>query len=418
MILATTRTGLLVLALTLGASAQPILQDSAAPADVAQQRFEGTREYLAKAIKSGAYLGAVAMVEIAGERVFQSVSGKRDVAADAAMELDSIFRIYSMTKPVTAVAALLLCEAGKLELDAPVAKYLPEFEGIEVGVEAQDEDGESVLKRVPAKRPMSVRDLARHTAGLTYGVFAQSAVDTLVRGAQVFDPRITNSQLVERLAQIPLKTQPGTVFEYSLASDVLGRVIEVASEQTLGEFMREQIFEPLGMRDTGFFVPQDKLGRVAVCYRRGTGFKLVPTSLGQALAAERGGKLESGGGGLFSTANDYMLFCRMLLGGGALGNVRILQEQSVQEMFRDQLTEIPGPKPIMAGGAFGLGLAVITPKRERGPNSGTVWWGGYAGTGFWIDPEAQTIGIFMIQNLNEILHSGSFRRSVYKALGR
>jgi CubicO group peptidase (beta-lactamase class C family) len=194
-------------------------------------------------------------------------------------------------------------------------------------------------------------------------------------------------------------------------------VVEVVAEQPLGSFMQARLFEPLGMVDTGFSVPEEKLERVAVCYRR-QGGKLVPTSPGQAIDPRQPPKLESGGGGLFSTADDFARFCRMLLGGGALGEVRVLSEASAAEMMRDQLDGIPAPMLTLTGGAFGLGLAVTTPVDEKGPHSGTVWWGGYAGTGFWIDREADMVGVFMIQNLNEILHCDAFERSVYGALGR
>lgn len=392
-------------------------QDSGAAVAAPAERFEATRGHLEAQVQKGAYLGVVALVEVAGERVLEVAAGERDAAADAPMELDTIFRIYSMTKPVTATAAMILVDEGELELDAPVSRYLPSFAGLEVGVESKDEQGAPVLTRVPCEREMTIRDLCRHTAGLTYGIFGQSPVDKLVLEAGVFDPDTTTAGLVEKLSGIPLKTQPGSCFEYSLASDVLGRVVEVVSGEPLDEFMQVRIFEPLGMRDTGFFVPEAELARVSVCYRRANG-ELVPTGPGQAVDPRRRPNLLSGGGGLFSTADDYLRFCRMLLGGGALGEVRVLSEESVAEMLRDQLDGIPAPMLAFTGGAFGLGLALITPERETGPQSGTAWWGGLAGTGFWIDPQGEQIAVFMIQSMNEILHVNGFQRSVYEDLGR
>ena len=190
---------------------------------VADERFLDVLDGLARQVERGTYHGVVAVVEVDGERVVEAAFGQRDVAADEPMELDTIFRIYSMTKPITAVAALILVDEGKLELDAPVSRYLPALEGLEVGVEEKDpETGETVLGRVPAEREMTVLDLFRHTAGLTYGIFGDSAVDRLVREKGVFAPGTTNETLVEKLARLPLKWQPGTRFEYSLASDVLG----------------------------------------------------------------------------------------------------------------------------------------------------------------------------------------------------
>ena len=363
-------------------------------------------------VEKGIYNGACAIVEVDGKRVLERAVGQRDVAGEEPMTLDTIFRIYSMTKPVTAAAALILVDEGKLDLDAPVEKYLPAFKDVQVAVEKDDD-----VELVECERAMTVRDLCRHTSGLTYGFFGNSHVDQLVRRANVMGPKRTNETMGQALAELPLKHQPGTRFEYSLSSDVLGRVIEVVSERSLGDFLEERIFEPLGMVDTGFRVPEDKRARVATCYRRVRG-DLAEVGPRGALDPNGPVRHESGSGGLWSTADDYVLFCRMLLGDGAVGDTRVLTEASVEEMLTDQLGGMPAPMLRFKGGGFGLGLAVTKGARARGAPEGTVWWGGLAGTGFWIDPKNETLGVFMIQNMNESLHANAFEYAVYRGIGR
>ena len=384
---------------------------------VVEPRFELVEDRLHEAVRSGQYNGVVAVLEIAGERALEVVHGHRDRATGAALEPDTIFRIFSMTKPVTAVAALTLVDEGRLELDAEVASILPAFEGLEVGVEAEDpETGEPTLARVPLERAMTVRDLFRHTAGLTYGYFARSPVDELVLGL-LGNRELTNESLVAGLGELPLKHQPGSRFEYSLASDVLGHVVEVVSGTPLDEFMQERIFDPLGMVDTGFHVDESRRERVSVLYRR-RGRELIPASGDDAPDPTARPKWLSGGGGLFSTTEDYLRFCRMLLAGGVLDEARVLEEGTSRSMATDQLEGIPASALMLAGGSFGLGLAVTTRDARRGMNQGATWWGGYAGTSFWIDPKADLIGVFMIQNSGEMQHSFAFKAGVYAALGR
>jgi CubicO group peptidase (beta-lactamase class C family) len=262
---------------------------------------------------------------------------------------------------------------------------------------------------------MTVRDLMRHTAGLTYGIFAQSEVDTLVLQANVLDRQITLEEMVARLGELPLKTQPGSTFEYSLASDVLGRVIEVASEMPLDRLFQERIFAPLGMVDTGFYVPTEKLDRVADVYRR-QGQELARVEGNGASGPDVKPLLFSGGGGLFSTADDYMIFCRLLVNEGELAGTRLLKPETVALMASDQLTDIGGSRMVLGGGTFGLSVAVVTQSAEVGPAAGSFWWGGMAGTGFWIDPETDVIGVFMIQNMMELNHTMAFQSDVYRAL--
>ena len=375
--------------------------------------FASAIDSLRYKVKTGTFVGAAAVVEIAGERVFEQAIGFCDREADAPMELDTIFRIYSMSKPITGVAAMILVEAGKLELDAPASKYLPDFEDLKVGVEVVDPaTRESVLEHVPAEREMTVRDLMRHTSGLTYGIFGNSAVDRLVVQAGAMDPDQSLEDLVRKLGTLPLKHQPGARFEYSLSTDVLGRVIEVVSGERFDDFLEAHVFAPLGMVDTGFSVPKEKRDRVAQMYRRMSG-ELEVSPLTDPTVHP---KFLSGGAGLFSTADDYLRFARMLLGEGKLGKTRILAKETVREMTRDQLGDAGGSF-LLGGGTFGLNVAIVGGDCTAGPSPGTFWWEGLAGTGFWIDPVDETIGVFMIQNMSEAgVHSRAFQLEIYRVM--
>lgn len=371
----------------------PLLAQDAQPA---VDRFDPVREHLTERIEDGAYVSVVAALEVAGERVFTHAGG--------GIEEDAIFRIFSMTKPITAVAAMMLVDAGKLDLDAPLGEYLPEFAEMSVL-----EDGEEV----PAEKAILVRDLFCHTSGLTYGFFGNSAADRRVNGADLYSGDL--ARLSQTLGSLPLKHQPGTRFEYSLSTDVLGRVVEVVSKQSLSEYFEEHIFAPLGMDDTGFWISKDDLERLPPTYVR-TREGLVEQEDANAAPPDAEPALFLGGAGLYSTASDYMRFCQMLLQGGALGEARLLEEDTVDSMFTDQLDGRPGSL-MLYGSGFGLGLAV-TKRTPRGPGAaaGTGWWGGAAGTGFWIDREQNIAGVFMIQNWMEMGHQTQFQGAAYDAL--
>jgi len=356
-------------------------------------------------VERGTYHGVVALVDAGGEHLLGLTAGMQDRESETPMSMDTIFQIYSMSKPITAVATLILHDEGKLALDDPVEKYLPAFEGVTVGIE-----------RAATERKMLVRDLLRHTSGLTYGIFASSPVDRLLLQADVFDDSQTLEAFVEKLGELPLKYQPGTRFEYGLSTDVLGRLVEVVSGKPFDVFLEERLFTPLGMVDTGFFVPESKAERVAEMNAR-RGLALRRMDAGERTDPLTDPVWKSGGGGLFSTAGDYLRFCRMLLNGGTLDGKRILKPETVREMTSDQLARM-GRSATLAGSSFGLGVAITERRTNRGPHPGSYWWGGLAGTGFWIDPEEGLIGIFMIQNMSEMLHSSVFRRRVYRALGR
>ena len=305
---------------------------------------------------------------------------------------DAIFRIYSMTKPIVSVALMMLVEDGRLFIADPVAKYLPEFADPKVGVE---KDGK--LELVPAKRPITVQDLLRHTSGLTYEFTGELAVQRLYGKAQLFRD-LPNAELVAEIAKLPLLEQPGVAWHYSHSTDVIGRIIEVISGQTLGAFLRERLFTPLGMSDTGFFAPADKHERLAEAFANdpdtGAAVELI-----NVRAAPR---LEMGGGGLVSTMDDYARFLLMLYRGGTLGSARILSRKTIAFMTADHLGPDVriGTRFLLAPGhGFGLGFAV---RRDAGmaPTPGTVgeyFWGGIAGTAFWIAPQEELIALMMIQ---------------------
>ncbi len=338
------------------------------------------------------------------------------------MALNSIFRIYSMTKPIASVAAMILVEDGRLQLSDPVSKHLPAFKDLTVLTATGTE---------PA-RPMTVQDLLRHTSGLGYGEISPNATlkDGLAKaglykpGNIDFDARdMSAAEQVSRLAKIPLLRQPGLAWEYSLSTDVLGRVIEAASGQRLGDFMAQRIFQPLGMDDTAFHVPAAKMNRLAASFDKdpatGNPFKLID------VATPPGN--DSAGAGLVSTAPDYLRFAQMMLNGGTLDGQRIVSRNTVRWMTTDHL----GPRiPIAAtpGGmvltpslyTFGLGFAVRpSDGLSLWPGSeGDYYWGGYAGTIFWVDPKEQLIAVMMVQSPGALrtYHRNLLRQLVYQAL--
>jgi CubicO group peptidase (beta-lactamase class C family) len=310
------------------------------------------------------------------------------------MKRDSIFWIASMTKPITSVAAMILGEDGKLDLDAPVAQYLSELKDMQVGVEETDPvTGKMEIKRIPPERPMTVRDLLRHTSGLVYPPqFVDAPINRLYSRAH-FGGDNTLAEFVASLADLPLAHQPGKVWEYSWGVDVLARVVEVASNQPFDQFLEKRIFGPLHMADTGFYVPEAKVGRLVE----------APEPRIPQFDVTRPRKLLSGGGGLVSTAADYLRFCQMLLNGGERDGVRILSAKTVQEMTTNSLP--PGIRFVgnaigpSLGSSWGLGFAIRTdPTSSNVPGSvGSYAWGGVWGTSFWIDPAERLIAVQMIQ---------------------
>jgi CubicO group peptidase (beta-lactamase class C family) len=364
------------------------------------ERLERIGAAVQRSIDDKRVAGAVTLVMRHGNVVWFKGQGMLDREAGKAMPTDALFRICSMSKPVTSVAVMMLYEDGKFLLDEPISKYLPEFKNPKVLV--KPEKGEAYA--IPAAREITIRDLLRHTSGLTYNwnqTLGQMYTDANVStGLLPYDGTIADN--VKHLAALPLLFSPGERWEYSLGVDVLGRLVEVVSGKPLDEFFRTRIFEPLGMKDSFFFVPDEKAARLATAYTFYDGkglnrFPDAPIVEGPfSYSADyplKGRKLFSGGGGLVSTAGDYARFCQMMLNGGKAGNTRLLSRKSVELMTHDQLGKI-GPDM-----AFGLGFGVDgvkTPLSELG-SAGTYNWGGFFYTGFIIDPKEQMVVIFMAQ---------------------
>lgn len=334
-------------------------------------------------LEEGRMVGAIALVAKDNQVVYFDKWGDQDRAKGVPMAEDTIFRIYSMSKPITSVAIMQLVEQGKIDLDISVAKHLPEFKELKVLETVQGDDGSEGTRLVPAEREITVRDLLRHTSGLTYGFFGDSEVDKQYLRAGVLMTDGDIAETVTKLSKLPLKHQPGTRFEYSVSTDVLGRIVEVVSGETLDVYFAKHIFEPLGMTDTSFSVPQHKQDRFAEMYSR-NGDDLEPAPARRSRRFVSATRFFSGGGGLCSTTHDYLRFCMMLLNEGTLDGQQVLRPETVREMTRNQLD----PK-ISPNFQFGLGFALR--------NTGDYGWGGAAGTRFWIHPEKKIIGLVMVQ---------------------
>ena len=341
-----------------------------------------------------------------------------------ALRGDAIFRIYSMTKPIVSIALMMLVEEGKLFIADPIGKFVPELANVKVGVENNGK-----LELVAAKRAITIQDLLRHTSGLTYAFTGNSAVQRRYGEAQLFagDPAnakdfltrdLSNAEFVVELAKLPLIAQPGESWDYSHSTDVIGRVVEVVSGQSLGAFLSERILQPLGMSDTAFFVPAEKYERLAEPFPADPDGGL-PVQLVEIRTAPR---FESGGGGLFSTMDDYARFAQMLYLRGTLGSTRIIGRKTLEFMTSNHLAEnvrVGTPSLLQPGHGFGLGLAV---RREAGmaPTTGTpgeFFWGGVAGTYFWVAPKEELIALMMVQAPRQRDHFRQlFRNLVYAAL--
>jgi len=355
--------------------------------------------------------GAVALIARHGKVAYHQAFGVRDPEDGAPMQTDAIFRIYSMTKPIVSVAVMMLWEEGRLLLSDPISQYIPEFASPKVAV-----PNDGPMQTEPAARPITVQDLLRHTSGLTYEFRGAGPVHKAYTEAKVARLKQTNAEQAATLASLPLLHQPGTRWEYSRSTDVLGRLVEVVSGQTLGTFLRERILQPLGMADAGFSVPEPQQGRIAEAFRRD------PDTHAEVnlLDVRRPAVFESGGGGLVATAMDYARFMQMLLGGGRLDTVRLLGRKTVELMTSDHLGGIPSaPDLVPPGHGFGLGFAV---RKEAGmapfPGSvGSFFWGGAAGTTFWVDPVERLTAVLMIQAPVQREHYRVlFRDLVYAAL--
>lgn len=371
-------------------------------------------------VDRGKLAGAVVLILRNGKVAYSRAFGYQDREKQIVMKPDAIFRIASMTKPLVSVAAMMLVEEGKLQLVTPVSTFLPEFKEVKVGVEkVNDGTGKPELVLEPPRREMTIHDLLRHTSGLTYGQFGDSLVKQAYRSANIGAPGDSLAAVVSKLAQLPLAYQPGTTFEYSMSTDVLGRVVEVVSGMELDRFIAERITQPLGMPDTGFYISEGQAGRVAEPQVDAATGKRPP----MRDVSVRPSWL-SGGGGMVSTAPDYARFCQMLLNGGSFEGSRFLSPRTVAYMTTDHLPSgtpisqaVQGfgslaPSPALGQG-FGLGFAVRT-DAGRNPMPGSVgefYWTGSSGTTFWIDPKEGLIAVLMIQ---VPLNQGAYYRSLIR----
>ncbi len=366
-------------------------------------------------VESGFLPGYHTMVYRDGEIAHSSVAGSMDLEREKPMQEDALFRIYSMSKPITAVALMMLVEEGKLGLDDDVHSYIPAWKDLGVyasGLPGLTSDAEGRFITVPPERPMKVVDLVTHTSGLTYGFMSRTSVDAAYRQREVGDMQTPGGLegFVEQLAELPLDFSPGTMWNYSVSIDVMGYLVQLLSGQTFGEFLRTRLFDPLQMNDTAFHVTADKVDRFASCYqpKPGGGLSLQDDAGSSTYAVPP--KLESGGGGLVSTTNDYMRFCQMMLNGGSLDGAQILSPKTVAMFSQNMLPDgqlmtdmVPSLGLFTEAGYGGVGFSIgcgvtVDAAKTRLPGTpGEFFWGGAASTAFWIDPREQLAVVFMTQ---------------------
>ena len=394
---------------------------TAKPAEVglSAERLDRITQWLSAESAKGTIPGAITMIVRDGKVAYFEAVGVLDPESKAPMTKDAIFRIYSMTKPITSVAILMLLEQGKLMLEDPVAKYIPSFKDVKVGVETRGEDGKPKLDLVDAKKAITVQDLLRHSSGLTYGIFGNSLVKKAYLDAKIFDGRVSNTEFAERIAKLPLAFQPGTTWDYSHSTDILGRIVEVASGKSLYQFQKESILDPLGMSDTSYYVTdKSKHPRIAEPFKDdrkiGTDTEFNDPRVGEAW--------ESGGGGMVGTVADYARFLSMLANGGTFNGKRILAPKTVAYMTSDHMGTVVTPGPLYLPGpgyGFGLGFAV---RKEAGVatsqgSAGDYNWGGAGGTYFWVDPKENMFVVFAMQSpRNRAGFRPILRNLVYSAI--
>ena len=389
----------------------PLPLSSVAEAGLCPERSQRLLDVLQSEIDRKRLPGAVALIARRGKIALFESLGQQDPATGVPMALDTIFRIYSMTKPLVSVAVMMLMERGLLLLSDPVSRFMPEYAGQKVAVER---DGQVTL--VDVAQPATVQDLLRHTAGLTYEFLGDAAVQRQYAQAQIGSRDRSNAEFSTALAGLPLMYPPGSVWEYSRATDVLGRLVEVVSGQPLGQYLRESILQPLGMLDTAFEVPAAQQHRIAEPFAHDPDGG-VPMQLIDPCQSPR---MASGGGGLMSTAMDYARFLQFMRNKGELHGVRLLGPRTVDYMTADHLGAIPAMGALLPPGyGFGLGFAVRT-AAGIAPVPGSVglyYWGGIAGTTFFVDPAQDLFALMMIQAPNQRNYFRPlFRDLVYAAL--
>ncbi len=408
----------LALFLSIPSTAQSLLRAKPAEVGFSAERLDRITQVLRDDSAKGVVPGAVLLIARHGKIAYFETAGVLDPGTKAPMTREAIFRIYSMSKPITTVSAMLLFEEGKFTLGEPVAKYLPQFARMQVGVEKTDSaGGKPTLELVAARRPITIQDLMRHTSGLTYGFFGNTLNKRAYVEAGVLKGDFTNAEFTDRVAKLPLAYQPGTTWDYSHSTDVLGRLVEVVSGMSLYEFEKQRLLGPLGMNDTAFYVTEPaKQPRIAEPFPNDRTIGIEAAFNDPRVA----GKWESGGGGMVSTATDYAHFLQMLLSGGSLDGKRILSPRTVAFLTSDHVGDgiVPGPFYLPGPGyGFGLGFAV---RRSSGiaPDAGSAGdytWNGVGGTHFWVDPKEDMFVVFMIQSPRQRQHYMSVIRDMVYA---
>ena len=386
-------------------------------------RLQRVNRFMQGYIAKGKLASGLTMLARGGEVFHFEPYGVLDLDGGAPVERDTIFRFYSMTKPITSVAVMMLYEDGRFSLDDPVGKFIPELASMKVF----DGMGETGMRLVNQERPISIRHLLTHTAGLSYGFHQDSPVEAMYRAADVTPPDGTLQEMAEKLGKLPLITQPGTKWRYSFATDVLGYLVQVVSGKPFDEFLQDKIFARLGMPDTSFFAPEEKLDRLATVYGASANGGIAPLHNALVDRHAKPHTLFSGGGGLVSTASDYMRFCQMLLNGGVLGEARLLAPKTVEMMRSNHLTDDMRPFAVgqsnasdTKGCGFGLGFRVVMDIAQHGiiGSNGIYSWGGAASTVFWIDPQEELIAILLTQFMPSSYYPlrREFQIATYQAL--
>jgi len=390
--------------------------EAVAPADVgvSAKRLERLTAGMQGMVDDGKLAGVVTLMARRGKLVHVHVAGVQDIESGAQMKRDSIFRIYSMTKPITGVALMMLYEEGKWRLNDPVSRFIPGFADLKVH-DGDRANGEPRL--VGAERPMTMAELMSHAGGLGYGLGTANHVDRLYREQRVLNADEPLQAMIDKLSNLPLLAQPGTRWYYSIGVDVQGYLVEKLSGQPFPEFLQERIFDPLGMVDTAFYVPEEKLDRVALIYGEGDDGDLERFDMGPTRTEMPAGP--SGGGGLWGTADDYLRFTQMLLNGGELEGVRLLAPRTVELMHTNFLSP-EALETMRPGQGFGLDFATVHDPAAAGEPyaKGSYYWGGAAGTWFWIDPQTDLTFVGMIQHRGTAVREvqGISRNLAYQAI--
>jgi CubicO group peptidase (beta-lactamase class C family) len=391
------------LSMSCGALADGAMRVVPPDAELSPQRLERITDYFDNEVATGKIAGAIVMVQRHGKPVYFKSFGQVDVATGTPMTPQAIFRIRSMSKPITSVAALMLVDDGRMKLDDPVSKYIPSFAGVKAGVEIKSSNGDPELALVPVERPITIEDLLRHSSGITYGLYGHGLVRNQYRNADLFADDLDNAAFAEKIARLPLAEQPGTVWDYGHSTDVLGRVIEVVSGTSLYEFEKQRLFEPLGMIDTSYFVADPaRHDRIAEPVASDNNLRALGVKNPRLFT-----KWESGGGGLLSTIGDFARFSQMLLNGGDLDGRRYLKPETFAAMTANRIAPATGVRREQYyfpgdGFGFGLGFGVRTEAGHAVPpppgSLGEIKWDGSGGTYFWIDRAQDMFAILMMQS--------------------